>query len=1459
MNHIPDITHPIQRDGRSQAQRLAKALPPPANLTEAQANGSALVDEQSLADFLDFTLRYSRQVRFEYPEAIAEENRNGHSVNRTNGQDDKWRVRQTDWGALFRQNHLFVIAAICKTGTKSIGEQFEKYKEDAARFDDYAGVHLLLDLANQVLFQIHYWGVALSNDAGAPEASLNGKSNGTLPAQIKVPFQSFGKVIQDMVRTNLTVVAGQLLVHNKAAINTLAYQPSHRFGELLRLDAWKLGDIINRPNTAAQNAALTGGMGSHRTRVKTAADQIERIFGELLTGMQDIVNRAEQALQDTIKSSHAHPPHVGLLLSFFRLLEKARNNKEDETGSYLNASTREHLDFFYKRVLWQELRPAVPDQVHLVFELAKHLTDTKLDKATAYLGGKDANGRPIVFNLDDEIVVTKAQVAKLRTLYLKGSESTNYKGSLTDVFAAPEANSADGLGEAFPKDLLPPSWKTLGWHESKMPDEAGSSLLAKRRLPQPKARLGLLVSSKLFHLESGKRKVTFTMDCDWLGDAPEEVKSDFTTRFAAIQDAFNTRYEITQELVDSLKKEGLTVIEQFLGSKVNSLLYSPAEYQGILVDIDRLPGSVTAQKEVARSLIDRLVKRHHAFDVSLSGEKEWLLPHGVVMNCTSQSGHVCRVTITIELDPDFPAVTWYDPEAHGEKLDSVLPALRLILRQTQKVSGEVSLYHFFRYLCACNVSVNTEVEGFSHFLLQTEDGVQDARKAFTAFGAAPKIGSSFFIGSSEIFGKRWDDLTLRIGWKDKPDPFKNYYYNYEELGIEETAYKVKAFVLSKQIFTAIEPAQGADDKLFSGGAASVWKFKNGAANSTNEDPAPLEPLTVFTKDRFAKFSLQGETFRHDSFPQVFSLQAQAQAFLKLTIPQLVDGAIYFNTISKTYKRHLVTDPLTYPPRDVIVELPNAPYTPVIESFSINYTAHSTPGDFRFYHLHPFEGDFQKQAFFDANLPVPILPYFPEEGALFLGFSDLVPGDNLDLLFQVAESTADPDLDPADVKWFYLAGNAWKPLEKDTGVLSDDTKGLLRSGVVKIAVPRSIDHNNTILPPGLHWLKVSAVSRANAVSETIAVHTQAAKATFTLEENSDTARLAAPLEDGTVTKPALENAAVKKISQPYPSFNGLPKEADKDFYRRVSEHLRHKGRAINLYDYERLVLEHFPEIYKVKCITHTLGLPQAARDFHLAPGHVTVAVIPNLSKLSLADRLQPKATRSLLDEIEAFLKKRTTPFAKVRVLNPRYQPFRVQGKVRFRQGKSGAFYEKQLQKDLERFLAPWAFDKAMELDFGGVVYKSVILKFIEKLDYVDYVTDFLLLRKKEIAGEPEAVREPEVLYVGGHYIPVTEIESWLVRDTQPVVARARPLLEDYFAVDEIPADTARSILVGEEHVFEILEDDCCKPGGNKQEACMTGLGYTPIGTKCGNEKEPADFDFSKDPDCKPKKNDPLTQQ
>src|SRR5207237_4012667 len=100
-----------------------------------------------------------------------------------------------------------------------------------------------------------------------------------------------------------------------------------------------------------------------------------------------------------------------------------------------------------------------------------------------------------------------------------------------------------------------------------------------------------------------------------------------------------------------------------------------------------------------------------------------------------------------------------------------------------------------------------------------------------------------------------------------------------------------------------------------------------------------------------------------------------------------------------------------------------------------------------------------------------------------------------------------------------------------------------------------------------------------------VVTQAVEARF--QDNSNApSHFDAALPADSISKLVTPVAQVSKVQQPFASFDGKHSEVGKEFYTRVSERLRHKGRAITAWDYEHLILNRFSDIYKVKCITHT---------------------------------------------------------------------------------------------------------------------------------------------------------------------------------------------------------------------------------------------------------------------------------
>ncbi|MDZ7581804.1 MAG: baseplate J/gp47 family protein [Deltaproteobacteria bacterium] len=317
-------------------------------------------------------------------------------------------------------------------------------------------------------------------------------------------------------------------------------------------------------------------------------------------------------------------------------------------------------------------------------------------------------------------------------------------------------------------------------------------------------------------------------------------------------------------------------------------------------------------------------------------------------------------------------------------------------------------------------------------------------------------------------------------------------------------------------------------------------------------------------------------------------------------------------------------------------LPLDPYNPQIAQIELNYTsAEVTPG--ALFHVYPFG---HNKISTDSGRLFPDLPY---QGELYLGIGDLEPPQRLTLLFQCAEGTANPLKEEGAILWHYLKGNDWIAFKEQD--IDDKTNNLSGSGIIGIAMPEEADTEHDLLASGLHWLRLAVVGDADALNSLISIDAQAATATI-LDQGNAADFLGTPLAAGTISKLKISDASIKKIKQPAESFGGQPPESDDHFYTRASERLRHKDRAAAVWDYEHLILEAFPEIYKVKCINHTELCRDLANniiaDNELKPGHVLVVTIPYITEESAVDPLRPYTRKQTLVAVDAFLRSRYRP-------------------------------------------------------------------------------------------------------------------------------------------------------------------------------------------------------------------------
>jgi len=753
------------------------------------------------------------------------------------------------------------------------------------------------------------------------------------------------------------------------------------------------------------------------------------------------------------------------------------------------------------------------------------------------------------------------------------------------------------------------------------------------------------------------------------------------------------------------------------------------------------------------------------FSIQLTGKKDWYTaPHYTASVISSTS-----FSLTVILEGDAPAIVPYSSKLHGGNFEAMLPMVQVLL------SGYAS-YQKIKTLRINGAVVSVTVDAIKNLVLQNDDGKINAAKPFKPFGDFPENGASFIIGSKEIFQKQLTQLTIDFDWQQAP--LYNSTVNISSLVkgnwapvLNGVSIYASSIVITDTQFKIAEP------QFFGEITFSDTTFDNSLIFET-VDIAMADNSLLMAMDDMTGISqsLENESMLDDSFfmnigdmelvmtDPIYTVKVIPPGEIDITglenIVQSpedftanedyaitsIDGYIKLEMIGNDYSLSTFLTKRPDPSIDVTndtngnpikyqVNTGTAPVPdhPVIKSISVTYTAednitfNKTAFNGRsnfFYHLEPF-GFREMHPAITADVQT-LLPVFNLEdgipkddgGELWVGLANAKPDETFSILFQASDGSANPLKNMTQVDWYYLNNNNWIRFKKQS--ITDQTNNLTRSGLVIVNVPADATLNNTRAGSGLIWIKAVVQHDTDAICNLVAVDANAAKAQF-VQDIDQGIIFTKTLPPNTISKPAVADAALKKTQQPYTSFDGRAQETDDQFYQRVSERLRHKHRAITAWDYEHLILQYYPQIFKVKCINHTgfvidENTNQQKYSERLA-GHVMVITIPDLTSLNNANPLRPYTSIGLLTEIEKYIRTLTSPFVKLHLCNPQFEQVQFDFSVTFHENIDVVYFTNQLNNEIEQFLTPWAFGNPQAIQFGNSIEKSVVLNFIEERPYV----------------------------------------------------------------------------------------------------------------------------------------------
>jgi hypothetical protein len=705
-----------------------------------------------------------------------------------------------------------------------------------------------------------------------------------------------------------------------------------------------------------------------------------------------------------------------------------------------------------------------------------------------------------------------------------------------------------------------------------------------------------------------------------------------------------------------------------------------------------------------------------------------------------------ELALTLALLPSDPPLA---PLAPGE-----LPRLRLRLRPWKELGsggGQWRSCGGFEGLRVTRARLRVEVggevqgkvQGLRGLRLQQDGTPVDPAEPFTPFGSEPVLGSSLFLSHPELLDGDLEEISFRGTWQKLPADLSTHYKEYT--GLAATALTAQSFridlsLLEKNAPTLVEQTAL---PLFQPAGADFDRLKISAkftppltARPLASAPAgeALQQEDLRQQARVWRWRLTPTDFGHGRYPALAAAKAQAMALAiseqaglqALAMAEALRGTA--GTLRKRYDDALAAANAT-PIEPESFTLPE-PYTPLLAGLEVGYIRSRELGasgveEDQLLRVHLFGEEEPLQltpplapgskATWQAPL---LLPSHPHPGELWIELEGLRPGQPLALAFQLAEGSARGQRPAEAIRWQLQQGWRWQPLP----VQADGTDGLLHSGILRFALPEASAEN----PPPLEriWIRASLLAPVEAYATILAIQSQAVEAEAVRPGGAE------PLPPHTITDLAELLPEIATIQQPFSSRAGRAAETEAQLRLRVAEQLRHKGRALAGWDYERLLWEAFAsQLHTVVCLP-----AQADRG-------VEVVVIPNLLTQVPRNLFAPGAPIDQLAAMERHLRERCPAELAPVVRNAVYRPVTVRLWVCLRQGVDPAYAERQLRQELIRCLSPWCFDIAAEVRLGGTVRASDLVAAVEALPFVAYL-ERLRLFLVDSGGKP--LRSSEVI-------------------------------------------------------------------------------------------------------------------
>lgn len=422
-----------------------------------------------------------------------------------------------DWQAFFTSDISVILAQIIAINLKKVNQNFkQKYQH----------------------VRLAYFQTSGANTTELPDKFVALEELFNIPYQLALQFNTWLNQIQQIHQTEkgeLELIVEEKLIwiiqsRLSGAFNDLiayAAMAQTALGKPILLDTSPFKDIWSEAETSPTSIKTIFKVSKYKKnnneKINNAIFYIEQIFKVFYDGLCYIVRDFEQYFEKSLLYKSNHKPNIGLFITFLQLYKHAQDD--------LNELSNKILLFYYQKILRQEHRLGAPDMTYVCFNLAKHVEEHTIAPGT--LLRARTNGQTILYKLREEIELNKSNVALVKTLFLSKNlkrSITNEFEVVTDIYAAPIANSKDGRG--LPFELPDTPWPTFG------EEQLDKSIYFQNMVHE---EIGFAIASPIFEIREGERKIVLTVELEEsstyiLERLVEDIKEKYQDE--TLQDAF---------------------------------------------------------------------------------------------------------------------------------------------------------------------------------------------------------------------------------------------------------------------------------------------------------------------------------------------------------------------------------------------------------------------------------------------------------------------------------------------------------------------------------------------------------------------------------------------------------------------------------------------------------------------------------------------------------------------------------------------------------------------------------------------------------------------------------------------------------------------------------------------------------------------------------------------------------